>query len=243
MRWMLHIAVTHLAFFAWVSMPSRLAMNLALWIAGLVLQSALVLVVFRRGVARGFPFFAALICFYPLRSSLLYVLANRVDADVYGPLFSGLAILEILFEAAVAVELMRRINQQMNVGSRWSKRRGWLAPHILFGLVLASVAGGLTWLELRFTPVSVPVDRIQVFIWFAMIGLFAVALKFARSTNAMRIAAGFAAFAVIQLAASFGRAQAVLKHDAFWYLGWSYAPAIGYLCVVIFWIVSLHRER
>ena len=75
-----------------------------------------------------------------------------------------------------------------------------------------------------------------------MIAPFAVALKYARSVNPTRIAAGFAAFSLIQLAASFGRAHAFLKHDAGWYLGWSYAPGVGYLAVVIFWLISLRTE-
>jgi hypothetical protein len=237
MRQRFDIVPANLALFAWASMPSRLVINLALWTAGLALQCALVVVVFRRGVARRFPCFAALICFYPLRSSLLYILVSRVDADVYNPLFSALAVTEILLQAAVAVELMRRINQEM-VGGMWrSTRRRSLALLILLG-----AAGGLTWLVLKITPVSASVDRIQVFAWFVMIALFAVALKKARSANPVRIAAGFAAFSLIQLARLFGRVQAFLKHDAVWYLGWSYTPAIGYLAVVIFWLISLRDD-
>jgi hypothetical protein len=83
---------------------------------------------------------------------------------------------------------------------------------------------------------------VQVFVWFLMIAPFFVALKYARSVNPVRIAAGFAAFSLIQLAASFGRAHAFIKHDADWYLGWSYAPGVGYLAVVIFWLISLRQE-
>jgi len=80
-------------------------------------------------------------------------------------------------------------------------------------------------------------------VWFLMIAPFAVALKYARSVNPLRIAAGFAAFSLIQLAASFGRAHAFLKHDPGWYLGWLYAPGIGYLAVVIFWLAALRHEE
>jgi len=96
---------------------------------------------------------------------------------------------------------------------------------------------------LRFTLARAPVDRVQVFVWLLMIAPFAVALKYARSLNPTRIASGFAAFSLIQLAATFGRAYAFLKDDAGWYLGWSYAPGVGYLAVVIFWLISLRQEQ
>lgn len=243
-----HIPPMHPALLDWVWAPSRLAINRALWATGLALQCALAVEVFRRGIARRFPCFTALICFYPLRAGLLFLLASRIDADVYNPLFSALAFTEILLQVAVAVELLWRVNRETDaqeasaketsVDRRKSRRRVGLALLILLG-----VAGSLTWLVLRFTPARAPADRVQVFLWFVMIALFAAALKYARSANPVRIAAGFAAFSLIQLAASFGRANAYFKHDAGWYLGWSYAPAVGYLAVVIFWLISLRNER
>ena len=233
-----HVASTHLAPLDWVWTPSRLTINRILWATGLALQCALAVEVFRRGIARRFPCFAALICFYPLRAGVLFILAGRVDADVYNPLFSWLAFAEILLQAAIAVELIWRINQETGVESRSSTGRRWVAL-----LIFMALAGGLTWLVLRFTPARTPVDRVQVFVWFLMIAPFFVGLRYARSVNPMRIAAGFAAFSVIQLAASFGRAHAFLKHDAGWYLGWSYAPGVGYLAVVIFWLISLRHEE
>jgi hypothetical protein len=243
-----HITPAQLALFDRVWMPSRLAINRALWAMGLALQCALVVVVFRRRIARRFPCFTALICFYPLRAGLLFALASRVDADVYNPLFSALAFAEIFLQVAVAVELLWRVNRETDareasaqetiVGRPKSARRGGLALLILLG-----VAGSLTWLVLKFTPARAPVDRVQVFLWFVMIAVFVAALKNARSANPVRIAAGFAAFSLIQLAASFGRAHAFLKHNAGWYLGWSYAPAVGYLAVVTFWLISLRKEQ
>lgn len=248
-----HVAPMHLALLDWAWAPSRLAVNRALWATGLALQCALAVEVFRRGIARRFPCFAALICFYPLRAGLLFVLAGRIDADVYNPLFSALAFTEILLQVAVVVELLWRVSretgdgeasaqetsaQETRIGRRKSTRRRWIALVVLLG-----VAGCLTWLVLKFTPARAPVDRVQVFVWFVMIALFAAALKYAQSANPVRIAAGFGAFSFIQLAASFGRAHSFLTHDAGWYLGWSYAPAVGYLAVVIFWLVSLRRER
>jgi hypothetical protein len=233
-----HLASTHLALLDWVWTPSRLTINRTLWATGLALQCALAVAVFRRGIARRFPCFAALICFYPLRAGLLFILAGRVDADVYDPLFSALAFTEIILQVAIAVELIWRINRETDQESRGSTDRRWVALLVFLGL-----AGGLTWLVLRFTPARAPVDRVQVFVWFLMIAPFFVALKYARFANPMRIAAGFAAFSLIQLAATFGRTHAFVKHDTGWYLGWSYAPGVGYLAVVTFWLISLRQEQ
>ena len=238
MCWRFQIAPAHLALLDWLWTPSRLTINRTLWATGLALQCALAIAVFRKRIARRFPCFATLICFYPLRAGLLFVLAGRVDADVYNPLFSWLAFAEILLQVAIAVELIWRINREMGAESRSSTERRWVAL-----LIFLAVAGGLTWLVLRFTPARAPVDRVQVFVWFLMIAPLAVALKYARSANPVRIAAGFAAFSLIQLAASFGRAHAFIQHDAGWYLGWSYAPGVGYLAVVIFWLISLRHEE
>src|SRR3984957_9056738 len=238
MCWRFQIAPAHLSLLDWVWTPSRLTINRTLWATGLALQCALAVAVFRKHIARRFPCFTTLICFYPLRAVLLFVLAGRVDADVYNPLFSALAFTEILLQVAIAVELIWRINREMGAESPNSTQRRWIALLIFLGLAV-----GLTWLVLRFTPARAPVDRVQVFVWFLMIAPFFVPLKYARSVNPVRIAAGFAAFSLIQLAASFGRTHAFIKHDAGWYLGWSYAPGVGYLAVVIFWLISLRQER
>jgi hypothetical protein len=237
MRPRLQFVPTHLSVFAWVWVPSRLVINRTLWTAGLVLQCALAVAVFRRGIARRFPCFAVLICFYPLRAALLFALAGRVDPDVYNPLFSALSFVETALLAAVVLELLWRIVQEMGGATASPMRRG--IPILLLLLCAASL---LTWLALKFMPAHAPLDRVQVFLWFVMIAVFAIAVKSARSTNVLRIAAGFAAFSLIQLATSYGRAHAYLRHDAHWYLAWSYAPAVAYLTIVSLWLCRLAKE-
>jgi hypothetical protein len=69
-----------------------------------------------------------------------------------------------------------------------------------------------------------------------------MALQAARSRNLLCIVAGFAGFAAIQLAALASKAYAIKKHHAGAYIGWSYVPAIGYLAVVVFWLIGLKRQ-
>jgi hypothetical protein len=242
MRWNSLIVPMHSPLFALIWIPSRVAINRALWTSGLVLQCALVFAVFRRGIARRFPCFATLICFYPLRASLLLVLANRVDADVYNPLSSALTFTEILLQAAVVVELIWRVSQETAGHETGGARELSIRRAGLYLLIVLGVAGICTWLVFTFSTLHGSVDRVQLFVWFAMITLLTVVLRKARSANPVRIAAGFATFSLIQLAAAFGRIHAFARHDANWYLAWSYIPAVGYLAVVIFWLIALRKD-
>jgi hypothetical protein len=237
MGWRFPIAVVPPALLTWLWLPSRLEINRVLWALGLVLQCALVVVVFRRRIARRFPCFTTLIGFYPLRASLLLVLAGRVDADVYNPLFNALTFTEIVLQIAVAGELIWRVDREMGGEEQGSMRRWGLTL-----VVLAGVAAVCTWLLLQFAPAGAGVDRFQAFAWFLMIAILLRALGSRRSANSALIAAGFGAFSLIQIAASLGRARAFLRHDAAWYLGWSYTPAVSYLALVLFWLIALRNE-
>ena len=242
MHWNSHIVPMHSALLVWLWTPSRLAINRAIWTSGLALQCALVFAVFRGGIAPRFPCFAALICFYPVRATLLLVLANRVDADVYNPLSSALTFGELLLQAAVVLELIWRVSQETAGHETGGARELSIRCAGLYLLIVLGAAEICTWLVFTFSALHGSVDRVQLFAWFAMITLFAVVLRKARSANPVRIAAGFATFSLIQLAAAFGRIHAFAKHDASWYLAWSYIPAVGYLAVVIFWLIALRKD-
>ncbi len=220
----------------WVSLPSQHTINLTVWAVGMALQCALAVVVFRRSIARRFPCFASLICFFPLRASLLFALASRIDADVYNPLFTTLGYAEMVLQFAVAVELMWWLNRRTEQGGPRQSR-------IVQSIAAIALAFGFTSLILIFAPSNISLDRIQIFIWIVMIMLFAAALRKSHWRNLLLIAGGFAGFSLIQLATTLGRTAAYVRHEAIWYLGWSYAPGLGYLIVVIFWLVSLRKER
>jgi hypothetical protein len=235
-----HISSAHLILLSLAWIPARAAVNDALWALGLVLQIALAAVVFRRGIARRFPCFAALVCFYPLRAGLLFALAARLDADAFNSLFSVLAFAEILLQGMLAIELIWVMIPRADAEARGILRRGGRVVFVL--LISLGAAGALTWLTLNTMPAHSLVDRLQVYAWFVMIALFFAALKYSQSTNPIPITAGFAAFSLVQIATLFGRAHAFLKHDAARYLAWSYAPAIAYLVVVVFWLIALRKE-
>jgi hypothetical protein len=121
-------------------------------------------------------------------------------------------------------------------------RGGWALKQVVLLLLLAGCACGLAWITLEMAPKKELADSLQVLWWFVMLSLFAGTLMAARQRNLLRIAAGFAAFSVVQLAALAGRSHAVMHHANGSYVLWSYAPACGYLAVVVFWMAALVRE-
>lgn len=214
-------------------LPSREAVNQVIWGTGIVLQAALIFVVFRRGIARRFPLFTALITFFPVRAVLLLALGGgRIDSDAYDMLFRGLSMLEVPLLAAVIIELLLRVVRELG---GWTLRRA----AVVLGATVAACA--LAWAVLHQVAQGVHADRVLVLSWFVLLALFTAAVKNSRSGNLKRITGGFAAFSVIQLAALAGRSYAVLRHNEGIYVAWSYLPACGYLAVVVFWIFSLRR--
>lgn len=210
----------------------RIAVNQAVWACGLILQCILAAILFSRRIAGHFPAFAALMVFYPLRAALLFVCQGRVAGDVYGSMYSLLSLAEFILQILVAGE----IGLQWSRGARGGTRRYWL----LVGIAVS--AGALAWGVAAFASGKMAVDRMEVFVWFLMAGLFALVFKTMREVNLVRIAAGFAAFSLFQIVALSGRLHAWAGQNTREYLAWSYIPAIGYLAVVVFWLVALRRE-
>lgn len=213
---------------------SRVATNTTIWTLALVLQCALVYVVFRRGVARRFPGFAALLVFYPVRAALLFGLSGHIRSSVAGPLYEIFSFADVALQLMVAAELV--VYLVRGVG-------GWTRFRAVICFLLLGAASVFTWIVLVLAPSRISTGRLQIFAWFAMLVLFGAVLKGAKSANLTRISAGFAAFSVMQLTALAGRTVAMLHRDAGGYVAWSYVPAFGYLAIVIFWILALKKEQ
>lgn len=211
---------------------SRIAMNQALWAAGLILECILAWIVVARRIARRFPVFAALMVFYPLRAGSLFACKGHIDGGTYELLGSILSLIEFVLQILVAVE----------IGFQWARALGGRARQ--YGLLAAIACGALAlaWGVAAFTSGKVAVDRVEIFIWFLMAGLFAVVVRGVQRANLIRISAGFAAFSIFQLVALGGRLHAWAERDMAEYLVWSYVPAVGYIAVVAFWLTALRPE-
>jgi len=213
--------------------PSRLATNTTIWTFGFVLQCVLVYVVFRRGIGRRFPVFASLLVFHPVRAALLFGLSGHIPGDIAGSLYEALSFLDDALQLMVAVELARHLI--CGIGG-WTRFRARLC------LLLLGAASVLTWVTLVLVPNRIFTDRLQLFAWFALLVLFGAVLKGSSSPNLTRISAGLSVFSLVQFSALAGRTVAFLNRNAGQYAAWSYVPAIGYLGIVTFWLITLRNE-
>ncbi|MGB0013629.1 MAG: hypothetical protein WBQ03_18620 [Candidatus Sulfotelmatobacter sp.] len=212
---------------------SRLAANTTIWTLGFVLQCVLAYVVFRRGAARRFPVFALLIIFYPVRAALLFGLTAHVHSNLASSLFGVLSFADDLLQLMVAVELALHLIRVMG---------GLTGFRALVFLLAAGAASVCTWITHLLVPHRISAGRLQLFAWFVLVALFCAVVKGSTSSNLTRISAGFAVFSLMQLSALAGRTLAFLHRDAGQYVAWSYVPGVGYLAVVIFWLITLRKE-
>jgi len=176
-----------------------------------------------------------LIVFYPLRATLLFLLSGHAAADTSAAWSDVLSVAEILLEGWLVVELAFRLTTESG-----ARTRTWSGASII---IAALVGAGVT---LTVAPSRVPVDRTQVFFWWAMLALGAAAVFLLppqkRSTNLIQLCGGFAVFSLCQLMALAGRAHAFAERSRQEYVGWSYVPAVAYIFVVMCWLVFLRKE-
>jgi hypothetical protein len=213
--------------------PSRLATNTTIWTFGFVLQWVLVYVVFRRGIARRFPVFGLLLVFHPVRAALLFGLSGHIRSGLASSLYGVLSFTDVALQLVVAVELALHLIRGMG---------GWTRFRALLCLLLLGAASVFTWITLVLVPNRISPDHLQLFAWFVLLVLFGAVLKGSKSPNLTRISAGFAVFSLMQFSALAGRTVAFLHRNAGQYVAWSYVPAVGYLGIVIFWLITLRKE-
>jgi hypothetical protein len=213
--------------------PSRLTTNTTIWIFGFVLQCVLVYVVFRRGIARRFPVFVLLLVFHPVRAALVFGLSGNIDSDLAGLLYEVLSFTDDALQLMVAVEMTLHLIRGIG---------GWTRFRALLSVLLLGAASVFTWITLTLVPNRLSTDRLQLFAWFTLLALSGAVLKRSSSPNLTRISAGFSVFSLVQFSALAGRTVAFLNRNANHYAAWSYVPAVGYLGIVIFWIITLQKE-
>ena len=214
---------------------SQLVLNNTLWTLSLVLQITLVAAVFSRNIARKLPAFTALLTFYPLRAACLFLLYGHIAPDIYAALNANLSFFDLLLQAAVAVELTIRLIHE---------RGGWTLPRAftaLLALAGSSIATTLVLAQLP-TRLPVPVDRAQTFLYFLLLAIFLWTMLTSHSNLLRPVALGLGLYASISLAAQAGRTVAAIHRDAPAYARWSYISAMGYLLVVILWLLSLKLQ-
>jgi hypothetical protein len=217
-------------------MNTHAVINASIWACGLILQTALLIALFRRRIARRFPLFTLLIAFYLLRSIVLFLLSSHIAITSYISLYNTLSIVDILLQISVAIEV---INHLARGNAGWTLRHCALAATFL---CIADIATILTTAIFPPHP-PVPLDRSQLFLSFLMILLFAWTISIRSASPLLRrVILGFALYGTANLLASTGRTYASRHNRADVYEAWSYTLAAAYLAVIVLWLFTLKAE-
>jgi hypothetical protein len=214
---------------------TRASINDTLWIAGLLLQCSLLILLFTRRIARHLPVLTVLFTFYPLRSALLFVLSRYLDPATYAAIYNTTSLANIILQFAVALEIAIHL-------LRASPGRTLL--RILL-LVLLPAASGATLLVIRTLPANSPLppDRLQIFASSVMVLLcFCTLIQTTANqtiTLLRRLTLGFAFYGLLSILAICFHTVAAIHRDVRAFEQWSYILSVVYLLTVIYWIVTL----
>ena len=217
-----------------------------LWAAGLFGNVLLLAVLVLRHRASHFPFFTAFLAGGILRTLVLIQLAHHYVARTYFLSYWSLAILvDVVLQLGVVYETAGHVFRPLG---HWAPdaRRGmtWLIAGSLF------TAGVLTWLA---TPVSLLwqqslVQKGNFFISILMSELFigmvmlSVTVGLPWRTHVARIAQGFGAYAIFDLALQAGHALYGSEYLARVDLILTKAGKTFYLGCMAYWVVTLWQD-
>ena len=214
-------------------------MNNWIWALGFILQCTLLGVLLYRGMARRLPFFTALVAFYAFRTLFLFTASGHLNpaADLLS--YNVRSAMDVALQILVAWELFHEGRGAL-IGGRLISRLG------AFSALLA-LAATMTWAILRALPAQLghPVDNRVLFPCLLMLMVASgVALRGGRRfTAARRVLAGFALISGVRLFAQVGTAVSGLHRNAHATTRWSYAEAVTYMAVTVFWGVFLWAAR
>jgi hypothetical protein len=216
---------------------TRLAFNNLFWALGLVLQCALLALLFLRGIATKLPNFTLMLAFYPLRSALLFLLFRHIDNSAYVSTYDALSVADLFLQLLVATEIALCLVRASGLSA---SRRG----DLLF--LLPCLALGATTLLCHLLPSSprVPPDRMQLFNWFAMVFLCLWAIALPKPTPEAtslfrRILLGLASYGFLGICVTAVRTLAAANRDAFHFAKSAYILPVAWLAVVLYWIAIL----
>ncbi len=199
---------------------------------GLLLQGVLLVLLFVRGVARRLPVFTALLGFYLLRSALLFAVFHHVGGATYAMLYAGFSYADLALQLAVAGELLLCVPGVQGKGV-------WGGAARVAALCLGAAA--VAWTLNRSLPAGgrMPVDRGALFVSAVLLLTYGWMVRSGGWGLARRVASGFAVYGGASLVAAGGRSYAAVHRAGGAYAGISYAQAVVYLGVVLFWIVCV----
>jgi hypothetical protein len=196
---------------------------------GLALQIRLLFLLFSRRMPSQVILFPVLLFFYVLRSSLLFGLFHHISRTAYATVYSGLSLLDILLQIAVAIELSLTI---LRSGSKSLLSRSLPIPLIF--LLAAAFALALAAVLPSHSPV--PADRGVLFTGFLFLLLLAWSFSVRLTPWRRSVLIGLAAIGGSGILSQSAKAIAASHHNAHLFSLWSYGNAGAYLTVLLFWV-------
>lgn len=205
--------------------------NISLLTASLVLQVALLILLFARRMVSQLRLFAVLLGFYAIRSVLLVVLFPWVSPGSYVQTYTVLSAVDVLLQIALVVEFSLLI---VRSGARPYLTRALVSPAIF--LMAALLASGIAALLPAHT--RAPADRAGIFTGLLFLGLLVWSLS-VRLVRWQRSAlAGLAVIGAGGIPTQVGRNLAAIHQNAHAYRLWSYSNAAVYLLTLVVWIAQ-----
>lgn len=208
------------------------SIQLVLWAVSLGLQLLMLMMLFRRRLARVVPVFSGLIAFYVLRSAVLYILSFTADPGDLRNTYDVLATIDLVLQIALFIEIVLR----SPAWSREGARPGWGVTAIQL-LVQGVIAGGVTYFMPENTRVQV--DRGVVFVAVLMILQLGWMVWRRVSGVPLAICAGFALYGTVATAAVYVQNLAVENRGTVVFAVAAYAKGLVYIGIVVFWILAL----
>jgi len=211
---------------------TRGGVNNLIWAVSLLLQLVVLVKVFRSGMARQLPAWAALLLFYPLRGAALFLLSAHLARPTYIEIFNLFSVIDLFLQFALVIHIATKYA---------AAQGGWTMPRLgaLAGILAGSAVA--TFVLVQSVPKNTPLppDRAQIFDSFLMI-LLCVWMMVRPAKGILRkVCLGFAFFGTWNVLAMLGRTVAASHRDVRTYTAWSYVSPAAYMVVMVFWLIAL----
>jgi hypothetical protein len=228
--------------------------NLVFWVFSIALQGILLAILITRGIFRRVPFFTSLIAFYILRAIVLYIVSSNLLGPSRMLVFSGLAVVDIILQTAVAWELFSAIvnSSPANPSPNAARRENSQAPSFdmarlrklaTFSLLLIAASSfafvGSTLIHAN--PRAL-IDRGVLFSSSLFIGVFLTSLARNTPPQIHRLIQGFALYATASIVCQICRTIAGAQRNGAAFNRWTYIESAAYVVVILFWIIALSKE-
>jgi hypothetical protein len=220
-------------------------LDVLLWVAGFLGHVALLFVILRRGRARTFPIFTALIVLNVLRTIVLFVISRKGTKAEYFYTFWALAFADVLLQLGVVYELASKVFRPLG---KWpSDIRPRLAVLVAgslgFALLLTWIPKPQSqfWMQVVLLKGSYFSAALMSELFVGMMALSSIA-GLSWSSHVAKVAKGLAFYSVATLIFETINTVFGLPGNGQRYDQLSRLRMVLYLGCVMYWIISLWRN-